>query len=578
MAVIALPENISGKQAQQTSRTSASGAQETTPAPPGRRGSLESALVKLHLVDERVLAHAGSLSPQSDLGSTLVSMGVISEEQLCQAQSELSGLPVWDGEGTDAVDDRFDPEFLASNHVLPVETEGHRWLVIEDAEDDGLHDMLRQLAPEAQLALFPHSDLAHRLQQHPQVAEAGEAEASDDLSTGVELGADQLKDLALEAPTIRLVNDIINSAVRMNASDIHLEPYRRHVELRYRIDGALASRPAPTIDEYPAVVSRIKILADLDIAERRLPQDGRIRTKSAGRDIDIRVSTMPAPFGEDIVLRLLDQKRQVLSLKDTGLSDQILERFRASLGHHNGIILVTGPTGSGKTTTLYSALDHIIDGQRKIITVEDPVEFEIAGITQTPVNESIGMSFAKALRSILRHDPDIIFIGEIRDRETADIAIQAALTGHLVLSTLHTNNAVGAITRFLDMGVPDYLLASSMLAVTAQRLVRRLCPDCRQPAPVPAHFAERFALPAGQTVFEAAGCSKCAQTGFRGRIPIAEFKAVNPQMRTAIVQHPGIDELEAAAAHTDPEDLLDDGIRKVLAGVTTFEEVIRIAG
>ena len=221
------------------------------------------------------------------------------------------------------------------------------------------------------------------------MAEAGEAEASDDLSTGVELGADQLKDLALEAPTIRLVNDIINSAVRMNASDIHLEPYRRHVELRYRIDGALVSRPAPTIDEYPAVVSRIKILADLDIAERRLPQDGRIRTKSAGRDIDIRVSTMPAPFGEDIVLRLLDQKRQVLSLKDTGLSDQILERFRASLGHHNGIILVTGPTGSGKTTTLYSALDHIIDGQKKIITVEDPVEFEIAGITQTPVNESI---------------------------------------------------------------------------------------------------------------------------------------------------------------------------------------------
>jgi len=552
-------------------------ARENGAAHPRRQGSFVELLLQLRLIDERVLAHAKSLGPESNLGATLLSMGVISEEQLCHAQSEFSGLPIWDGDGADAVDDRFDAEFLASNHVLPIEADGGRWLIIEDAEDDGLHDMLRQLAPEAQLALFPPSDLAQRLKLHPQVAEA-DTEADDAVDTGVELGADQLKDLALEAPTIRLVSDIINSAVRMNASDIHLEPYRRHAELRYRIDGALVSHPAPTIDEYPAVVSRIKILADLDIAERRLPQDGRIRTKSAGRDIDIRVSTMPAPFGEDIVLRLLDQKRQVLALEDTGLSAPILERFRASLGHHNGIILVTGPTGSGKTTTLYSALDHIIDGQKKIITVEDPVEFEIPGITQTPVNESIGMSFSKALRSILRHDPDVIFIGEIRDRETAEIAIQAALTGHLVLSTLHTNNAVGAITRFLDMGIPDYLLASSLLAVTAQRLVRRLCPECRREAPVATHFAERFALPPGRTVFEAAGCNKCAQTGFRGRVPIAEFKTVNPQMRTTIVQHPSIDELEKAAAETDPEDLLNDGIRKVLAGVTTFEEVIRIAG
>ncbi len=537
---------------------------------------LDDALLDMGVVDHDTLQQARELN-SADIGSALISMGIISEQQLFQTYQQVTGLILWDGDGTLASDERFEGEFLATNNILPVRLNSQRLLVIDAPLDDGLVDMLKRMASDTQIAISPHADLALSLQKHPQIADClDDGEPSEE--AGERLDTEHLKDLALEAPIIRQVNDIINNAVHIQASDIHFEPFRHRIEVRFRVDGALITRSAPSAEEYPAVVSRIKIMSDMDIAERRLPQDGRFRHRSGGREIDIRVSTMPTPYGEDIVLRILDKRRQVLSLDECGLSPSILTEFRRNLKKPNGIMLVTGPTGSGKTTTLYSALQELIDGERKIITVEDPVEYEIAGITQIPVNEAIGMTFSTALRSILRHDPDIIFIGEIRDQETAEIAIQAALTGHLVLSTLHTNQAIGAVTRFLEMGIPDYLLASSLLAVSAQRLVRKLCPHCKTETAIPGHFAERFKLSPTQSIYQANGCHKCTQTGFHGRLPIAEFKQVTPAVRTAIVQDPSYENLEKAAQQSNPRVLLDDGIETVLKGQTTFEEIMTVAG
>jgi len=539
--------------------------------------NLEQSLAQSGHLDPGIIARARQLQPDAPLEKILLDMGVISEEQLYQAFSEVSQLPLWDGEGEINEVPGLTEEFLVYNNILPITKEGQQWLIIENALDDGLTNLLQRLIPDAVIALYPASELVQLIDKHFQLNIDGEDDSLND-TDGNLLDIEHLKDLALEAPIIRLVNDLLAQAVRLGASDIHLEPARSRIELRYRVDGVLISRASPKFEEYPAIVSRIKILANLDIAERRLPQDGRIRTKTSGHDIDIRVSTIPTPYGEDIVMRILDQKKQVLSLADSGLSENIIDPFLKQLRKSHGIILVTGPTGSGKTTTLYSALQEIIDGQKKIITVEDPVEYEIRGITQIPVNDSIGMGFNAALRSILRHDPDVIFIGEIRDRETAEIAIQSSLTGHLVLSTLHTNSAIGAINRFLDMGVPDYLLASSLNAVSAQRLVRKLCPLCREMITVDPLLAERCQIPVGQQIYRPVGCKKCAHTGYKGRLPIAEFKVVDAPLRHAILDNPSLDNLVQAASQSNPEDLLSDGIQKVLAGLTSIDEVLRTAG
>jgi general secretion pathway protein E len=446
-------------------------------------------------------------------------------------------------------------------------------MIFDDFRDDGLRDLLARLAPNATLALYPSGELSYRLDQH-----LGAVEESDNTQVRPSDAVDieHLKDLALEAPIIRQVNDIIHLAVRAGASDIHVEPFRNRIELRIRVDGVLLKRPAPRVEEHPAVVSRIKLLAGLDIAERRQSQDGRMRTKSGGRDVDIRVSVVPTLFGEDVVLRLLDQQRQILDLEQTGITPALLAPFRECLHQPQGILLVTGPTGSGKTTTLYSALRHITDGQRKVISVEDPVEYEVPGVNQIPVNEAAGLGFSNALRAILRHDPDVILIGEIRDRETADIAIQASLTGHLVFATLHTNSAIGAVTRLLDMGIPGFLIASSLLAVSAQRLVRRLCPACKQAKAADPTLVERYDLGPEAKLFEPVGCSKCAHIGYRGRLPLFEFKQVGHALRETILRDPSVNALEAAAASTHPGTLLDDGICKVRAGETSLEEVLRV--
>ena len=508
------------------------------------------------------------------LSTLVVDMGLLSQDTLFELFSQALELPLWDGEGEPFVDGSFPEGYLQYNRILPLRREGQVWLVVDDPEDDGLLDMLERLHPGARLALTTPQKLSHAL--NSLLGGADREEPSQSSLSLEDVG--HLKDLALEAPIIRLVSDLITTGVEMGASDIHLEPTKSRTDLRYRVDGVLHSRPAPSVEDYAAVASRIKILANLDIAERRLPQDGRIRMRTGGRDVDIRVSTLPTPHGEDIVLRLLDQKQQALSLEATGLAPQIIRQYQENLQRSNGLILVTGPTGSGKSSTLYSGLRDIIDGSRKIITVEDPVEYELRGISQIQVNDAAGLSFANVLRSILRHDPDVIFIGEIRDRDTADIAVQAALTGHLVLSTIHTNSATGAIGRFLDMGVADYLLASSLAAVSAQRLVRRLCEACKEAAPADATAVERFGLRPEERVYRAVGCPKCARTGYRGRMAIAEMLELTPTLRQQILRDPSTSALDAVAKVEHFRTMIDDGIARVREGLTTLEEVLRVAG
>jgi general secretion pathway protein E len=539
-------------------------------------GSLGALLLERGVLDAGGLKRIEEIranSPQR-LSSLIVDMGLLSWDALYAIFADVTGIPLWDGEGEPFIDEGFPEGFLDYNRILPVQGVDGPCFVLEDPEDDGLIDMLQRLRPEVPLALSTPQKikpaLAALFGQNNDEAEEARGLGADDIS--------HLKDLALEAPIIRQVGDMITAGVEMRASDIHLEPGKHGIDLRYRVDGVLHARPAPSTQDFPAVSSRLKILANLDIAERRLPQDGRIRLRTAGRDVDIRVSTLPTPHGEDIVLRLLDQKTQALSLQSTGLTPRIVERYKENLQRSNGLILVTGPTGSGKSTTLYSGLTEIIDGTRKIITVEDPVEYEIPGITQIQVNEGAGLTFSTVLRSILRHDPDVIFIGEIRDRETAEIAVQASLTGHLVLSTIHTNSATGAIGRFLDMGVADYLLSSSLVAISAQRLLRRLCEDCRQLELPDAATVERFGLDPAQPLYQAKGCPKCGRTGYRGRLPIGEMLEMTTELRQQILHDPSTGALNAAAHAGHFRTMIDDGLDRVRAGLTTIEEVLRVAG
>lgn len=537
---------------------------------------LEQALLDGRFVSEEMLRQATDLarSTARPLGQTLIDMGVLSDEHLFAAYAQMTGLPQWNGRGQILDPPPFLPEFLVYNRILPIAGEAGTLLVLADPEDDGLIDLLRRLQPDAVLAIAPEAEVMFCLDSHFQLGRDEEEEESPGART---TDIEQLKDLALEAPIIRHVNDMIGAGVKMGASDIHLEPARNRCELRYRVDGVLHNRPAPTPDEYPAVVSRIKILSQLDIAERRLPQDGRIKIRTGGKDVDIRVSTVPTQFGEDVAMRLLDQKKQVLDLDQLGMTVPFIAGFRECLSHSHGLILVTGPTGSGKSTCLYSGLKDIINGTTKIITVEDPIEYEISGLTQIQVNAEIGMTFSGALRSILRHDPDVIFIGEIRDQETADIAVQSALTGHLVLSTIHTNSAVGAIGRLLNMGIPDYMIASSLLAVTGQRLLRRLCPHCRRPVAVDPALASRFHFPADTTVYESVGCPECGNIGYKGRMPINELLEVTAGLRHQILTNPTVDGLLAEAGQGGFRTMIDDGMAKVRDGTTTVEEVLRVA-
>jgi len=412
---------------------------------------------------------------------------------------------------------------------------------------------------------------------YPDQKEASEDDDAHDAP--LEEDTERLRDLASDAPVIRLVNQLIWRAVETQASDIHIEPFEDRLRVRYRFDGVLHEIDSPSSQMTAAITSRIKIMAHLDIAERRLPQDGRIRLAVRGQDVDFRVSTVPSLYGESVVLRVLDRSAVAFDYARLGLPPAIAHQFGEALNLPNGIVLVTGPTGSGKTTTLYTGLLGLNSISRKVVTIEDPIEFQLTGINQIQVRPQIGLNFASLLRSILRQDPDVIMVGEIRDIETAQIAVQAALTGHLVLSTLHTNSAAATITRLCDMGLEDYLMTAVLRGVLAQRLVRRLCPACRRAAEAPPELVRRFGLDrrgeSGITLWHPVGCENCRNTGYRGRLAICEFLVPDEAVERLIFARADHSEVERAAVAAGMQTMFDAGLDAALDGTTTIEEVMR---
>ena len=454
-----------------------------------------------------------------------------------------------------------------------------------DVSRHALLELQAALGLPLRLEVLEPGDFDERLQRRYE-ADAGAAAAMvDSLDQSVDLTdltealpepAD-LMESADDAPIIRLINAVLTQAVKEGASDIHLEPFEDSLRVRFRVDGALREVVRPKAALAPLIVSRIKVMARLDIAEKRLPQDGRISLRIAGRAVDVRVSTLPSGFGERVVLRLLDKQAGRLDLAQIGLGESDRRRLEALLRRPHGIILVTGPTGSGKTTTLYAALSRLNEQSRNIMTVEDPVEYHLPGISQTAVNTKVEMSFARGLRAILRQDPDVVMVGEIRDVETAEIAVQASLTGHLVLSTLHTNTAIGAVTRLVDMGVEPFLIASSLEGVIAQRLVRLLCPDCRVRYQADGGECELLGCDAASppVLYRPAGCAGCHETGFRGRTAIYELVTIDAAMQGLIHDRAGEQRLEAEARRQAPS-IREAGFEKVLAGQTSVDEVLRV--
>lgn len=433
----------------------------------------------------------------------------------------------------------------------------------------------REVAAVLQRAVqSPAADLQSILKEVP------EEEVEVGVEKAAEVSLDEIKEIAEEAPVIRIVNSILLEALRLGASDIHIEPMEKTLRLRYRVDGLLYEHPSPPKHLHPAICSRVKILSNLNIAERRIPQDGRFKIEAMGKEADIRVSILPTVHGEKVVMRILDKSTLAPNLDALGLDASALELLRYAIAQPHGMILVTGPTGSGKTTTLYSCLQEINTADVNIITVEDPVEYQLAGINQVQTHAEVGLTFANGLRSILRQDPDIVMVGEIRDRETAEIAVQAALTGHLVLSTLHTNDAAGAVARMVNMGIEPFLLASSLLLAQAQRLYRKLCVACREPVSISADLLRQHRLdPAifeGATLYQARGCPQCNNLGYKGRAALMELLLVTDAIRTQMLRDADANKIRALAMQEGMHTLRDVGLQKVRDGVTTLEEVLRV--
>ncbi|GHE29802.1 type II secretion system ATPase GspE [Vulcaniibacterium thermophilum] len=529
---------------------------------------------------------------QDETGGSLLNLlgrlGLVSERDHAEACAEVLGLPLINVKELPELPPEgvaLTPRFMKQFALCPfAESEQAVDVVMAEPYDAYTLDAVR-LATGRDVRVFvaPRSEIDDLIERwHGQgrsamgaIVESAEGEGSGDADD-----VEHLRDLASEAPVIRLVNLIIQRAVELRASDIHVEPFEHRLKVRYRIDGVLEEGESPPANLTAAVISRIKIMAKLNIAERRLPQDGRIMLRVQGRELDLRVSTVPTSHGESVVMRLLDRETVVLDFQRLGFTDALLAQFQKILDLPHGILLVTGPTGSGKTTTLYTALSRLNTPDVKIITVEDPVEYQIEGINQIQVKPQIGLDFANALRSIVRQDPDIIMIGEMRDLETARIAIQSALTGHLVLSTLHTNNAAGGITRLLDMGVEDYLLTSTVNGILAQRLVRRLEPTHAERYRASPEEIEKFGLrrfqPEGDIHLYRPRPSPLAPTGYLGRTTIMEFLTMDDELRRAVMRHAGMGELEELARRAGMRTMYEDGIAKALAGVTTIEEVLRV--
>lgn len=482
-----------------------------------------------------------------------------------------------------ALADGVSREYLLHHGVCPLCLDGDDRLVVAAAPNAFLEDALDDLSVaygrKAIAEPRPLEEVEILIERLTTVADrAVELERVGDSAAGDEDFTADVRDLASQPPVVRYVNLIVRDAYDAGASDIHLEATPSGLSARFRLDGVLVPASEPSRDMHHAVISRIKLLAELDIAERRRPQDGRIRVRLADRELDLRVSTVPTMFGESVVLRLLDRGGRPVGLDELGMSPEMLDQVARLSSRPHGMLLATGPTGSGKTTTLYACLERRQKTAEKIITVEDPIEYQLSGITQVPVHRQAGVTFATALRSILRQDPDVLMVGEMRDPETADLAVQAAMTGHLVFTTLHTNDAVGAIPRLMDLGVPEYLVGATIEAVLAQRLVRRVCADCRveyQPS------AESVALLAGRpvgrlTMMRGAGCGACRGTGFRGRLGIFELLRMTDDLKYAIARRVSRAELRELATQAGMRSMRSDGWAKAEAGLTTVEEVLRV--
>ena len=557
--------------------------------------SLEACLIEQGAVSEAIIEKARERQRDGKrLGDVLQEMGAIDGQAWARAMASHFGLPFIEqlpDDGTAAACvDKLPINFAKRYQLLPVQRLGDT-VVLATADPSQLgpiDDVRLLLNAPLRVVVAPGLVIVDAINR---IYDAASNTASD-LMEG--LDEDRLEMMATdfeetqdlldadeEAPIIRLINSVLFQAVKDRASDIHVEPFERDLAIRFRIDGILYDIISPPKRFQPVIISRVKIMAGLNIAEKRLPQDGRIRIKLAGKEVDIRVSTVPTAYGERVVMRLLDRSATILKLEELGLNSHKLEMLDTLIHQSHGIVLVTGPTGSGKTTTLYAGLSRINSTDKNIITIEDPIEYQLHGVGQIQVNPKIELTFASGLRSILRQDPDVIMVGEIRDAETAKIAIQAALTGHLVFSTLHTNDSCGAITRLIDMGIEPFLVASSVIAIMAQRLLRRVCPSCREPYRPSVEEMRQLGVSAddleGRQVYRPGpGCPDCKQTGYRGRLGIHELLIVDDEVRNLTMKAADSGSIRRVAAAKGMNSLREDGAEKVLSGQTTIEEVLRV--
>lgn len=550
---------------------------------------LDEGLITREQLDEAV--ERQKLTPQESLLDVLVHGNAIDEMTALRAVASYCKLPFMRIAACDVDKGIFvllPSDYLQAKLVIPIRREDRTIMVgVSNPTDIFLiDDIKRRLGSAVELVVTPPRDILDVVEElsaalNQNVDDIIKDISEDDVevvSTEDEDVAD-LEKIAGESPVIRYVNFLVSSAVQDGASDIHIEPGELRLRVRCRIDGTLFEQQAPPMKMHAAIISRVKIMANLDIAERRLPQDGRIRATVHGRTIDLRVSTLPINHGEKCVIRILDNRSIMVGLENLGMWSRTLETFRRQILQPHGIVLVTGPTGSGKSTTLYSALQVMDSSKLNISTVEDPVEYELDSINQVGVHESIGMTFDAALRSLLRQDPDIIMLGEIRDEATARIAVQASLTGHMVLSTLHTNDAPASITRLINIGIEPYLISAAVNAVLAQRLVRKICENCKTPVTDVrdniSAFLGKYGADPGK-LFQGAGCEKCRQTGYKGRLGIYEILELDDEMRDLITGDPALTELRAAAIRKGMRPLREDGLEKVSAGLTTIDEIMRV--
>ena len=528
------------------------------------------------------------------LGDSLVELGYLSEEELLNALARQFALPQLSLSSISLsplpIRDRLSPKYLREHRVLPIEIkDGVLTVAMTDPTDPYTVDDLRMSTGYAvSICLAKEREILEAIDQFygdgqatmEKIVKGYHEEEGGLPGDDHREDVDHLRDLASEAPVIQLVNLLITRAVEARASDIHVEPFEDRLRIRYRVDGVLLDHESPPKRLQAAVISRVKIMAKMNIAERRLPQDGRIRLHILGKDLDLRVSTIPTLYGESVVMRILDRSTLLLTLGELGFPDDVRLQFQRLIRKPHGMILVTGPTGSGKTTTLYTALSEINSADKKIITIEDPVEYQLRGVNQIHVKPKIGLTFANGLRSIVRQDPDVIMVGEIRDAETADIAIHSALTGHLVFSTLHTNDAPGAITRLLDMGIESYLVSSVLVAVLAQRLVRVICPECREPYQLDVAAVRKMGIKTevggSLQVFRGKGCAECNFTGYHGRNGIYEFLPIGEEIQRLILEKADSNVIRQKALALGMKTLWEDGWRKVEQGVTTLEDLLRV--